>query len=153
MFLPTARLKLRTFLFVLGAAIAGWIAWTSPVRAAAGDSPFPVRVSANGRHLVDASGAPFLLHGDTAWSLIVQLTKEEAEEYLENRRQKGFNAILINLIEFYYADRLPKNKYGDASFMTPGDFPPERGVLRSHDWVIVKARRRNPGILNPCYTG
>src|SRR5690606_29121155 len=68
----------------------------------ASDSPFPVRVSPNGRHLVDAGGKPFLLHGDTAWSLIVQLTKEETEEYLENRRQKGFNAILVNLIEYFY---------------------------------------------------
>lgn len=69
----------------------------------AADPLFPVRVSANGRYLEDARGKPFLLRGDTAWSIIAQLTKEETEEYLENRRQKGFNAILVNLIEKYYA--------------------------------------------------
>ena len=51
------------------------------------------------RHVVDQSGAPFLIHGDTPWSLISGLTKDEAEQYLENRRQKGFNSIIVNLIE------------------------------------------------------
>ena len=43
---------------------------------------FPVHVSENNRYLEDAGGNPFLLHGDTAWSIILQLTREEAEEYL-----------------------------------------------------------------------
>jgi hypothetical protein len=123
--------------------------------AAARDSPFPVGISANGRFLVDAHGKPFLLHGDTAWSLIVQLTKEEAEEYLENRRQKGFNAILVNLIEYYYADNPPNNRYGEAPFTTPGDFStPNEAYFAHADWVIQKAMEKGIlVVLNPCYTG
>ncbi len=97
----------RTSILALGVMLVGLSASRSPARAASSDSPFPVRVSMNGRYLEDANGKPFLLHGDTAWSVIVQLTKEEAEEYLEDRRQKGFNAILVNLTyvnEAYYED-------------------------------------------------
>lgn len=115
-----ARLRIRISVLTLGVIFLAWAGPTSPVRAAQNDSPFPVRVSSNGRYLVDAGGAPFLLHGDTAWSLIVQLTNDEAEEYLENRRQKGFNAILFNLIEHRFADDWPKNKYGHGPFKTPG---------------------------------
>ncbi len=145
-----AGLKLRISILVLGA-----IFLISPALAAPGGSPFPVRISDNGQYLVDAGGAPFLLHGDTAWSLIVQLTKEEAEEYLENRRRKGFNAILVNLIEFFYADNPPRNKYGDAPFTTPEDFStPDETYFAHADWVIRKAAEKGIlVILNPCYTG
>jgi len=54
----------------------------------------PVRVSADGRHLIGAAGKPLLLHGDTAWSLLLQLTAAEAGEYLENHRRKGVNSII-----------------------------------------------------------
>ncbi|MGA2656509.1 MAG: putative collagen-binding domain-containing protein [Verrucomicrobiota bacterium] len=37
---------------------------------------FPLRVSENGRHLVDADGRPFLVIGDAAWSLVAQLNEE-----------------------------------------------------------------------------
>ena len=54
--------------------------------------------SANQRYLVDQKGDPFLLQGDAAWSLIVATESDaEVEQYLENRRQKGFNTILVNL--------------------------------------------------------
>jgi hypothetical protein len=124
-------------------------------QAVADDSPFPVEVSANRRYLEDVSGRPFLLHGDTAWSLIVQLTREETEEYLENRRQKGFNAILVNLIEYYYADKPPNNRYGEGPFTTPGDFstPNEKYFAHAH-WVIQRAGEKGIlVVLNPCYTG
>lgn len=118
-------------------------------------SPYPVRVSANGRHLANASGQPFLLHGDTAWSLIVQLTRGEAEVYLENRRLKGFNAILVNLIEYYNATNPPKNKYGNGPFTTPGDFStPNEAYFAHADHVIQKANEKGIlVVLNPCYAG
>jgi hypothetical protein len=87
--------------------------------------------------------------------LIVQLTKEETEDYLENRRRKGFNAILVNLIEYYYADNPPRNKYGDAPFTTSGDFStPNEAYFAHAEWVIRKASEKGIlVILNPCYTG
>lgn len=140
------------------AALGVWLFWTTATpsaSAAEGHSHFPVQVSANGRYLENVGGKPFLLHGDTAWSLMVQLTKEDAEEYLENRRQKGFNAILVNLIEQFYADNPPTNKYGDGPFTTQGDFStPNEKYFDHAEWVIQKAEENGIlVVLNPCYTG
>jgi hypothetical protein len=109
----------------------------------------------SGRYLEDATGKPFLLHGDTAWSIIVQLTKEEAEEYLENRRRKGFNSIVVNLLEYYYANNPPKNVHGVGPFTTPGDFStPNEAYFAHADWMLSKASEKGILVLlNPCYLG
>lgn len=116
---------------------------------------FPVKLSANGRYLEDRNGRPFLLHGDTGWSLIVQLTQEDAEAYLEDRRQKGFNSTVVNLLEYYYASNPPKNVDGAAPFTTPGDFAtPDEAYFAHADWVLSKAGEKGILVLlNPCYLG
>jgi hypothetical protein len=45
---------------------------------------FPL-VGENKRYLVDENSAPFLMQGDAAWSLIVELNATEFEQYLNNR--------------------------------------------------------------------
>src|ERR687884_1803920 len=52
-----------------------------------------LRVSGNRRFWVHADGTPFFYLGDTAWEMFHRLTREEADRYLENRRQKGFTVI------------------------------------------------------------
>jgi hypothetical protein len=59
---------------------------------------FPLAVKRGKRYLVDAAGRPFLIQGDTAWSLIAQLTREDVVLYLDDRRARGFNTLLVNLI-------------------------------------------------------
>src|ERR1019366_4601467 len=46
------------------------------------------------------------------WSLISGLTKDEAELYLEDRRRKGFNSLIVNLIEHKFHG--PVNRYGQG---------------------------------------
>ncbi|MCI0539886.1 MAG: DUF4038 domain-containing protein [Verrucomicrobiales bacterium] len=118
-------------------------------------SSFPVRVHSDSRYLIDADGIPFMIHGDSAWSLIVQVTREDAELYLEDRRQKGFNTILLNLIENEFADNAPKNIYGDAPFTTPGDFSaPNEAYFAHADWVLNKAAEKSLLVLAcPAYVG
>jgi hypothetical protein len=53
----------------------------------------PVKVSNDGRHFVDRTGAPFFWLGDTAWPLFAQYSTAQAEAYLENRGRKGFTVI------------------------------------------------------------
>ncbi len=86
---------------------------------------------------------------------MVQLTKEETEAYLENRRQKGFNSVLVLLIVAYLSDNPPMNKNGDAPFTTPNDFSAPNEAYFTHvEWVIQKAREKGILlILNPCVTG
>lgn len=115
--------------------------------------PYPLRIGADHRHLVDQAGNPILLQGDAAWSLISGLTKEDAEKYLETRRRQGFNAIVVNLIEHHFNG--PTNRYGEVPFATPGDFSaPNEKYFAHADWVIRKAGEKGiQVILAPIYLG
>jgi hypothetical protein len=114
---------------------------------------YPLKAGSDRRHLVDQNNVPFLMNGDTPWSLIVKLTKAETELYLENRRQKGFNAIIVNLIEHYYGG--PANRDGQQPFTTPGDFStPNEAYFAHADWVIRKAEEKGIlVVLAPAYLG
>ena len=109
----------------------------------------------NGRCLVDGKGNPFLVSGDSAWSLIVQLTKEDTEIYFEDRRQKGFSTIVVNLIESKYVDNPPRSVSGNEPFTTPGDFSTPNEAYFAHvDWVVSKAAEKGITLfLNPAYMG
>ena len=123
--------------------------------AQARDPAYPLKISASRRYLVDQNNVPFLLQGDAAWSLIVELTKAEAEQYLENRRQKGFNTVLVNLIEHKFGRSVPRNRDGEGPFTTPGDFStPNEKYFAHADWVIKKAAEKGIQVLlAPDYLG
>jgi hypothetical protein len=116
---------------------------------------FPLHVEAGKRHLIDANGRPFLLHGDSPWSLIADLSREEADIYLADRRARGFNTILVNLIEHRFARRAPANISGDAPFLEPGDFSkPNEAYFAHADWVLSRARDQGfLVLLAPAYIG
>lgn len=126
---------------------AGPKTWSTP--------RFPLEVSPNGRYLVDSTGTPFLIHGDTAWSLIAQLKREDAERYLDDRRARGFNAILVNLLEHRFTTNPPKNAYSQSPFLTPGDFStPNEEYFAHAAWVLQRARERGILVLlAPAYLG
>ena len=110
------------------------------------DTLFPLHTEAGKRYLVDAGGKPFLLHADAPWSLIVDLSNADAEQYLEDRRQKGFNAVIVNLIEHKFSTRAPNNINGDAPFTTVGDYSTPNPAYFAHaDQVIQMAAAK--GIL------
>jgi hypothetical protein len=85
---------------------------------------FPLRVSPSGRYLVDRNDKPFRIQGEAAWSLIANLTYAEADKYLSNRQAKGFNTVLVELIEHKYAQGgkganftgVPTNRIGALPF-------------------------------------
>jgi hypothetical protein len=115
--------------------------------------PYPVHVGPDHRHLVAQDGTPFLIQGDAPWSIISGLTREEEEQYLENRRQKGFNSIIVNLIEHKFHG--PVDRYGEGPFMTPGDFStPNEKYFEHADWVIRRAADKGIQVfLAPIYLG
>jgi hypothetical protein len=57
----------------------------------------PIRISDNGRYFVDKAGSPFFWLGDTQWELFRLFDIETARHILSDRRDKGFNVILIML--------------------------------------------------------
>ena len=109
---------------------------------------YPLKISTNKRYLVDQEDSPFFLQGEAPWSLIVGVTKEDAEMYLANRSKKRFNAILVNLIEHAFCENPPKNIYGEDPFTTVGDFTtPNEKYFQHADWVISKAAEYNIAVL------
>ena len=130
--------------------IACWVAWPGE---AIGQVQFPLQISADGRHLEDQNGIPFLINGDTPWSLIVELSKVEAETYLEDRRARGFNAVITELIEAEFGG--PANSDGELPFLAPGDFgQPNEAYFQHADWVIRKAAEKGMlVVLTPAYVG
>ena len=67
-------------------------------RRLATSSVYPLRPSANGRYVVDASNAPFLIIGDAPHSILAKLNNSDAVTYLTDRGQRGFNALWIELL-------------------------------------------------------
>jgi Protein of unknown function (DUF4038)/Putative collagen-binding domain of a collagenase len=116
---------------------------------------FPLRVAPGGRYLVDRGGRPFLLCGDAAWSLLAGLTNEQAAIYLDDRRRRGFNAILVSLIEHDFAAHAPRNAYGEPPFLAPGDFRgPNEEYFAHADAVLRMAEARGMAVLlTPDYLG
>jgi len=73
----------------------------------------PLRVSANGRYFETTDGKPFFWLGDTGWLLFTRLTREETEQYLTDRQQKGFNVIQVMVLPGVTS----ANIYGDSALV------------------------------------
>lgn len=116
---------------------------------------YPIKLSASKTYLLDHDDRPTIINGDTAWSVIVQLTKQDAELYLTDRANKGYNLILVNLLEHWFSDNAPANLYGDEPFTTPGNFTtPNEAYFAHADWVINKAAEKGITVLlTPLYLG
>src|SRR5207244_5152964 len=56
---------------------------------------WPIGKSSNGRYLVDSTGAPWLMVGDSAHTIICNLPPSGVSAYLSDRKSRGFNAISI----------------------------------------------------------
>jgi hypothetical protein len=77
-----------------------------------------LKVSENGRHLVDEEGNPFFWLGDTGWALFQKLAREEVALYFKTRAQQGFSVIhaaVYNKNPFVLSPL--SNVYGDLPFI------------------------------------
>ena len=86
-------------------------------------SVYPLRPSANGRYMLDASNAPFLIIGDAPHSILANLNNSDADTYLTNRGQRGFNTLWIELLcdsyTFGYGDEGTVNYGRDINGNNP----------------------------------
>ncbi|HET6932740.1 MAG TPA: DUF4038 domain-containing protein [Candidatus Acidoferrum sp.] len=100
------------------------------------------------------SNRPVFITGDSAWSLQGQLSDEEIELYLADRASKGFNLIVMELVENYYSNNPPHDFYGNMPF-NGGDFTNENPAywLRV-DRTISRAAAHGITILaDPAFVG
>lgn len=99
----------------------------------------PLCVSADGRFLIQPNGEPFFWLGDTAWSIFMRLTREEADEYLADRSAKGFNVIQAVAVGGPLDFLDVPNRYGELPLID-GDFTrPNLKYFEYVDWVIARA--------------
>ena len=122
------------------ASILALTGWTLGQCAAAGPA-FPLRPSPDGRYLVDAKGAPFFYHADTAWQLPKKATLAVAEEYFDRRVKDGFTAIQLHTVSKEVAP--VGNFNGDEPFVPLEDIlKPNESYWRHLDAVLEVAEKR-----------
>jgi hypothetical protein len=119
---------------------------------------FPLAVSSNGRYLQTALGVPFLVWGDTPWSLVAQLSNTEISQYLTDRQAKGFNTVLIQAPVHTYTSQTPhyNNVDGVAPFSNMSNFGV--GMVEAYwtrvDHAINTAKSKGMLVIfNPAYNG
>lgn len=110
-----------------------------------------LQVSENKRFLETESGEPFFWLGDTGWLLFSKLGRDDAEKYLEDRHQKGFNVIQVMVL---HDVKRAVNVYGDSALVnndvafpmvTPGDSPgnaSEYDYWDHVDYIIGLAQKK-----------
>lgn len=113
-----------------------------------------IALSSDKTYLVDPSGAPVFINGDTAWSLMAQPTNAQVQAYLDDRKAKGYNVIIVSLIEAAFADNAPANALGDRPFTGAPFATPNEAYFARADWIIEQAAARGITLLlAPAYVG
>jgi len=121
------------------------------------NTAFPLKVSANGRYLVDQHNIPFLIAGDSPQALIVNLSEAEADAFFADRQASGFNLVWINLLcATYTGGRADGSTYdGIVPFATADDLttPNERYFTRVDHMLQLAAQHGLVVLLDPAETG
>jgi len=128
------------------------------------DSVFPLSVHSSGRYLVQANGKPFLIHADAGWGAAVQLTHAQIDEYLDDREYKGFNAIIIRMIDHLFSSQTPAWKNAQSGAVPFGtidstgssvDFTdPVESYWVTVDYLVDEAKARGMVVIGcPAYLG
>lgn len=86
---------------------------------------FLTGISSNGRYLVDQSGNPYLVNGDSDWSLAWALNSTDQQTFLADRAKDGFNTVLTDLVgnDNMFGNTNGANYAGDLPF-TGSNFTP-----------------------------
>jgi hypothetical protein len=136
-------------------AFAALVVLMIGTRAARAEEVAPsIRLSSNGEYLIDADGQPVFLNGDSGWSLLVQPTNSEILEYLDDRKAKGVNIVIAELIEHKFAAAAPANTAGEKPFIGVPFATPNEAYFARADWIVDQAAQRGITLLlAPIYLG
>lgn len=100
---------------------------------------FPLQVSSNGRYLCCPNGAPFLIHGDAAYSLNAQLSGSALTQYLDAMRTARVSALVTSLFEHKFSNDAPKNALGVQPFSTLEDIRTVQASYFDHARTCIRA--------------
>lgn len=113
-----------------------------------------LEVDNNSRYLQHENGTPFFWLGETGWYLPTRLNRDEAEYYLEQCKQKGYNVIQVMVMNGMPAI----NTYGKWALPHGFDFENidkdgEYGYWDHMDYIIKTAERKGMYIGMVCVWG
>lgn len=100
-----------------------------------------LKVSENGRFLVQADGTPFFYLADTAWELFHRCNREQAELYLSKRASQGFNVVQAVALAELDGLHTP-NSYGELPLIDDDPSQPNEPYFEHVDYIIRFAERQ-----------
>jgi hypothetical protein len=136
----------------------------APARTVTTRYSFPSGVSADHRYLIDQRGKPYMIVGDSAWSLSTNLTPAEMATYFANRQVHGFNTVLVGVLTDSYINGIggdTMRTYDGIKPFTTGDSdsnydlstPNPAYFARIETVVHTAARYGITVMLDPAETG
>jgi len=96
-----------------------------------------LKISVNKRNIVTESGKPFFYLGETAWELFHRCTREEAEQLLVDRANKGFTVIQAVALAEIDGLNTP-NSYGHRPLENNDPLKPVEEYWKHVDWVVKR---------------
>ncbi len=93
-----------------------------------------LKVSDNGRYLLQGDSSLFCYLGDTAWRLLYKLDRAETDHYLEDRAAKGFNVIQMVVLD----TRFGPNRDGEHAFHDHDVTRPNEKFFEHLDYVVER---------------
>ena len=115
-----------------------------PLASPAGEVVHPVRVSENGRYLVDQRGNAVFWLGTTQWELFRGYTLDDARIILESAKAKGFAFVQVKLLGG--GDGTKPNVYGEKPLIDDNPLTPNEAYFKNVDAVVEIARENNVAI-------
>lgn len=119
---------------------------------------FPLKQSENHQYLVDQNNQPIFLNGDTPWSLGYKIEMNEVKEYLQDRKQKGINALIIQITPSSVFNTVNNgdlpNFYNELVFTNKDIAKPNEAFFTHFDSVLALCNQMNFAVLlAPLYEG
>lgn len=115
---------------------------------------FPLKSSEDKRYLVDARNNPVFLKGCAAWRMGYNVSLNAVKQFMEDRKSKKFNALIIQISpEFQGGGNVP-NVYGEYPFHDKDVSRPNEKFFAHVDSVLQACYNQNfVVILFPLYLG
>jgi hypothetical protein len=102
---------------------------------------YPLKVSADGKHLTDQTNTPFLVVADVAWQLLRKLDYTDAVHYLDIRKGQSFNTVLVHVLPSLPTQR---NFHKVSPFQGENDLTnPNKAYFDYLEKVVLAAKERN----------
>jgi len=99
---------------------------------------FPVRVSENGRYIIDRNNNPVFWLGTTQWQIFREYTLDDARMIIERSKDKGF--IFIQAMLMGVGDGTKSNIYGQKPWLNDNPQTPNEAYFLHVDSVMRVAR-------------